>query len=102
MTIEIKGYEFRGPFKTPDDIENKSGVYAVLCGEHLQQIIDIGESATVKTRLETHDRRDCWKKNCKYTIVYAVLYTPDKQPAGRKEIEQDIRNKNPDLPCGEE
>lgn len=63
-------------------------------------LIDVGESSEVKTRVENHDRAGCWSKNCKNTLKYAVYYTPHKQQAGRKEIEQDIRGKFDNIPCG--
>lgn len=83
MSIKIGDYYFEGPYYSEASLENRSGVYAILCGNS-NRVIDIGESAKVKSRIEDHDRKDCWKRNCSETIKYAVLYTPDKQQAGRK------------------
>lgn len=100
MTIEIAGYTFNGPYTSTDLIEDKSGVYAVLCKEKDKYyVIDVGESAEVKSRLDDHDRKDCWKKECQGPLTYGVTYTPHLQQEGRTEIEQKIRDQfNP--PCG--
>lgn len=85
----------------PNDLLDKSGVYVILCflGDKYF-VIDVGESATVKTRVENHERENCWTKNCTGTLMAAVFYTPQTQQQGRMEIEQKIRQKyNP--PCGE-
>ena len=101
MTITVGNYTFEGPYLDTSKIEDKSGIYAIHClRENKYYIIDIGESATVRTRLDSHDRADCWRRNCKEVLNYSVLYTPNKQQAGRMEIEQELRKLyNP--PCGE-
>jgi len=37
-------------------------------------LIDVGESSKVKTRIETHNRKDYWEKNCNVTVKYVVYY----------------------------
>jgi hypothetical protein len=105
MSINVKGYSdreysFEGPYSSPNYLSESSGVYLILCkvGDEYYPI-DVGESHNVKWRIKNHERTDCWQKNCK-TQLFAVYYTPNKQQAGRKEIEQDIRN-NYNFPCGE-
>ena len=99
--VKIGDYTFDGPYASMDRIEDRSGVYAVLCRkEDGYYLIDIGESAQVKTRLDTHDRKDCWKRNCQGTLTYAVYYTPHLQQPGRMEIEQKLRAQYRP-PCGE-
>ncbi len=94
MTISIGDYTFDGPHQNTSPISNNSGVYVILCFyDNKYHVIDIGESATVKDRLDTHDRKECWDKNCRGIIHYAVLYTPNKQQPGRMEIEQALRKK---------
>ena len=100
-TIKIGDYTFDGPYASMDPIKDRSGVYAVICRkEDGYYLIDIGESAQVKTRLDTHDRKDCWKRNCQGTLTYAVYYTPHLQQLGRMEIEQKLRAQYRP-PCGE-
>ena len=102
MSITVGNYTFDGPYTDTNSLEDKSGVYAIHCksSDGKYYLIDVGESATVKSRVEGHDREDCWKRNCTGTLTVSVLYTPNKQQAGRKLIEQELRNQyNP--PCGE-
>jgi hypothetical protein len=106
MAINLEGcsgtkYTFEGPYNNTNSLHDNSGVYIIICddGESLISI-DVGESATVKNRVENHDRKDCWESNCNHTLKYGVLYTPNKQQAGRKEVEEDIRC-NYNFPCGD-
>jgi hypothetical protein len=102
MSITIVRYRFDGPYSSTESLQDRSGVYVILDyrEDRRYYIIDVGESAQVKTRVETHDRRDCWQRHCRGTMYVAVLYTPNLQQPGRSKIEQEIRQQyNP--PCGE-
>lgn len=101
MGVNIGTYDFEGPYYAKGYLEDRSGVYAILCKiNDKYKILDIGESSAVRTRVENHDREDCWESHCGGTIMYAVYYTPNKQQAGRMEIEQELRKQfNP--PCGD-
>lgn len=102
MAITIGRYEFEGPYISTGSLEDRAGVYVILCkGEgDKYSVVDVGESSEVKTRIENHDRTDCWKENCTGTLAYAVLYTPDIPEEGRRLIEQEIRTQYRP-PCGE-
>ncbi len=102
MSIEISGYKFDGPYGSTSSLEDRSGVYSILTptdSTHYK-VIDVGESATVKTRVENHNRESCWRRNTNSGgLRYAVHYTPRLQQAGRRAIEQEIRQRyHP--PCG--
>jgi hypothetical protein len=100
MTITVGRFNFEGPYTNTNLLRDNSGVYAVHCHrDNAYFLIDVGESATVKTRVENHDRKDCWAGNCAGALTVSVLYTPGQQQAGRMAIEQELRNQfNP--PCG--
>lgn len=100
MSIKIGTYSFDEPYTSTDELEDKSGVYAILCKENGEYtLIDVGESREVKTRVENHDRQDCWSQHCQGELVVSVYYTPNKQKVGRTEIEQEIRDEY-DPSCG--
>ena len=100
MSIKIGRYNFEGPYSSSDSLQDKSGVYVILCENGSGYgPIDCGESATVKSRIESHDRRNCWNRNCNGSLRFSVLYTPNIQSAGRVAIEQEIRQ-NYNFPCG--
>lgn len=101
MAINIGNYSFEGPYTLVSSLEDRSGVYVILCRTNsAYNVIDIGESATVRSRVENHDRANCWNRNCRGQLEYAVFYTLNRQQAGRKEIEQELRNTYKP-PCGE-
>ncbi|MBG1267217.1 hypothetical protein [Nostoc sp. WHI] len=101
MTITIGRWEFEGPYSYTNYLYDHSGVYAILDRrtDGIDYVIDVGESASVKTRVETHDRENCWTRNQQGTLAVAVLYTPHLQQAGRRIIEQEIRSLYPPA-CG--
>ena len=100
MSITVGRYTFDGPYTDTSKLEDKSGVYVIHCyRDGKYTLVDVGESATVKTRIDNHDRKDCWTRNCTGTLTVSVLYTPNQQQAGRMLIEKEIRDQyNP--PCG--
>jgi len=103
MSIKIGKYTFNGPYTSTANLEDRSGVYAILCQKegNNYNVVDVGESATVKSRVDRHDRKDCWKRNCNSTLAVAVYYTPNLQQPGRMAIEEELR-KQYDPPCGKQ
>jgi hypothetical protein len=101
MSVTIGRFQFDGPYDDVDDLEDRSGVYAILCRNNGNyDLIDVGESATVATRVANHDRAGCWSGSCRSKLMVAVHYTPYLQQSGRQEIEGEIRSEY-DPPCGE-
>lgn len=102
MSIQVGSYSFNGPYWSTSYLRNAAGVYVILCtvgGGH--QLLDVGEAADVRDRIENHDRAPCWNRNCFLgTVLCAAYYTPLRNPAGRREIEQAIRDQF-NVPCGE-
>lgn len=101
MSMTIGQYEFEGPYDNTGPLQDRSGVYVIMClRDGKYYVLDVGESAQVKTRVDNHDRKDSWRQNCNSTLVVAVYYTPNLQSSERVSIEKAIRTQyNP--PCGE-
>lgn len=100
MSINIGKYQFDGSYSSTGSLQDRAGVYAIICRNgNTNSLIDVGESATVKSRVDSHDRKNCWQRNCSSQLVVAVLYTPGQQQSGRMKIEKEIRDQyNPS--CG--
>jgi len=106
MGLTVQGcsaqkYNFDGPYKYSNNLEDRLGVYLIVClynGDYYP--VDVGESKNVKKRIETHDRGSCWGKNCNGELMVAVHYTPNKKQQGRMLVEQDIRC-NYGFSCGD-
>lgn len=94
MPFAINQHEFEYPTNIKDTykLKEKSGVYVIL-NASLTQVVYVGESSNVKSRVENHHRESCWKKREGTQI--AVCYVGEKE---RKRIEGEIREtENP--PC---
>lgn len=112
-TIELT-LEWEGPYTTTDLIPDNAGIYMILSGKpnkggdyppNLYKLLDIGQAGGIKTRLDDHNRTDCWesKKPKDHTIVfkYALMPTKTFDRSDRLSVECCIRSKT-DPPCGEE
>jgi len=92
MSIKLGHYSFIGPFTSVDEIKDRSGIYAIVCttdGEYF--LLDVGESLKLRTRIENHNKKDCWIKNCNGTLSVYAHYTPFLKQHGRIFIEQELR-----------
>lgn len=97
--MEIKGIEFEEPVDNVNDVEDKSGVYVIICIKNSDKVADIGISEYLKRRLQKHKREDCWKDKCPFGYQYVVRYCSINEA---KEIEQLLREKfGNDSLCGE-
>lgn len=96
------------PFKcvrlSEADFSDFAAIYVILCvGERGKwNVTDVGQSGEVGTRINSHDREDCWKKNCPSGNIWVCLYkTPSTgyTKEQRTALEGKIREHyNP--PCG--
>lgn len=100
MSFSITGYSgatyMFNHISSAYTLENRSGVYLVI-DSNAKKILDIGESATVRDRVENHDRKSCWERHSTSPIKYAVCYI--SSPTQRFSAEQDLRAKFKP-PCG--
>lgn len=92
MAIKLGKHAFSGPIAISDKIRDRSGVYAIVCNEESEYfLIDVGESSKLRTRIENHDKKDCWIKNCNGQLLVYVHYTPFLKQHARVHIEQELR-----------
>jgi len=92
MGIRLGNYSFTGPIESIDDINDRSGVYAIVCDvDHENFLLDVGESSKLRTRIENHDRKDCWIKHCNGKLNIYIHYTLLRKQPRRVLIEQELR-----------
>ena len=93
MGITVGRYSFEGPFTDVGWLQRSQGVYAILCQAWVGSptVLDIGESEDVRQRVEGHDRKSCWQRNCRATVSVAVLYTPGFTADQRRYVERELR-----------
>jgi len=91
--IRVGQYEFEGPVYNKTLLRRVAGVYAVLddrsTGGH--HVLDIGESESIRDRIEDHDREPCWRRNQRGQICFAALYLPQSTSEQRRRIEAALR-----------
>ena len=101
MPFEHWGYQFEGAYSSSDLLKSKPGVYVIWCeSDNKWTVIDVGEAADVKKRVQNHDRARCWGKKCGGTVYYSATYQPASDREERLRIEQEIRDKAEPM-CGE-
>ena len=101
MGISIRGYDFEGPFNTPDSLHHCAGVFVVLCKhERGWRILDVDEAESIRQSVARHYRAGCWAKNCPTGPFFAVHYPRDLTRIGREVVARSIRRKYPRMPCG--
>ena len=100
MTVKIGGYEFEGPYDNPTKLDNDAGLYAILDRRgDTCALLDVGEAAMVKTKVQNHNRKSSWQLARQGTMSYAALYVPRETQDGRRRIEKKIRSQY-DVACG--
>ena len=100
-SVRICGYDFEGPFLNSGTLKEQPGVYVILDkrSDNKWYVLDVGESEAIRTRVENHDRSECWARNRKGRLGCAVLYTPGWTNSQRRQLEKKIRDKY-DPNCG--
>lgn len=92
--INVGKYRFEGPVYNRQALKDAAGVYAVLDDRNGRySVVDIGESVQVRTRLENHDRENCWFRNITGRICYAAHYMPGSTEQQRQAIESELRRR---------
>lgn len=90
--IQIAGYNFEGPFLSTDPLREEAGLYVILTQTtNGWTVVDNGEASGIKSRIDTHDRAQCWKRHAVGKLGVAVLYTPGWTLSQRMALEQQIR-----------
>jgi hypothetical protein len=93
MAIKLGKYSFTGPVASIDKIKDWSGVFAIVCQVYSEFfLIDVGESSRLRSRIENHDKKDCWTKNCNGKLTIYVHYTTFLKQKRRLLIEQELRD----------
>jgi hypothetical protein len=102
-TTKVSGLNFHGPFSSAQPLLNQSGVYVILTRGALPgsqwQVLDVGESGTLRSRIENHGRRSQWTAHSHGQLSVAALYTQGLPEDKRRQLEQSIRQQYQPL-CG--
>lgn len=95
--MKIEGYTFSGPYYHTKSFKRDFGCVYVLLN-NLNQVVDVGETSSVNSRMINHERKMCWiKHGCGNTGVYVYISNDENF---RLLLERLIRTKYSPL-CGD-
>lgn len=103
--VTIGGYSFICVRLADADFADIAAIYVVLCVDQNSQwtVLDVGQSGELGSRIDSHDRRGCWSRNCPSGNIWVCVYRmPSNQytKEDRLRVEKSLRSQfNP--PCGQ-
>jgi len=88
MSISIGKYEFDGPYSSVAELEEKSGLYAVLHYEGEEyELIHVAEAYNIKERIELSQSTYTTSAG---SVLLAACYTPQSRSRERRMMVEDI------------
>ena len=86
------------------DLRDVAAVYVILCvaqgGSWI--VLDVGQTGELGSRIDDHDRRQCWSRNCASGNIWVCVYPMPSDRYSRQErlnLEAEVRRQYNPL-CG--
>lgn len=77
MPIQVAGYTFSGPYYHNRRFNQDFGCVYVLVN-NLNQLVDVGQTSSINSRIINHERKMCWIRNgCREMGLY-IYTSPDE------------------------
>jgi predicted GIY-YIG superfamily endonuclease len=95
----IGGYHFKEPvLLSRTDFIDRAAIYVILCssGSGKYNVIYVGETGELGTRLSGHNKKSCWKRFCvtgKLYVAVKLMPTHRYSTIQRKQVERKLREK---------
>ncbi len=82
VKVTISGYPFVCTALSNADFTDQAAVYVILCVSEggSWTVLDVGQTGKLGMRIDSHDRRGCWTKNCPNNNIWVCIY---KMPSNR-------------------
>ena len=99
--LTIGGYSFQCVSLSTAEFTDIAAVYVILCvaSGGSWTVLDVGQTGELGSRIDNHDRRTCWQRNCASKNIWVCVRSmPNRDD--RLRVEREIRNQY-DPPCGE-
>lgn len=92
----ICGYPFACVPLAQADFSDVAAIYVILCVDQggAPTVLDVGQSGQVGSRIDDHDRKACWVRNCPNGNIWVCIHrTPSSQytKQQREQIESTLR-----------
>ncbi|MBT9156853.1 MAG: hypothetical protein DDT37_01844 [Firmicutes bacterium] len=74
--VPIGGYPFVCVSLTQADFLDVTAIYVILCvaQDGSWTVLDVGQSGQVGSRIDEHDRKGCWERNCPNKNIWMCVY----------------------------
>lgn len=77
--LNVAGYTFSGPFQSVDHLFRQSGVYLIsVFNGVFHEVLDIGESHDIHTRVRNHDRANQWSHHAAGRTLHVSAFYCDE------------------------
>ncbi len=97
VDVTIGGKIFACVRLSEADFTDIAAVYVILCMAHdgSWTVLDVGQSGQVGSRIDDHDRKACWVRNCANNIWVCVYRMPSSQYTrqDRERFEAELRSR---------
>lgn len=104
VNLTIEGYPFVCVRLSDADFTDSAAIYVIICvaQDGSWTPLDVGQSGELGSRIDSHERKACWFRNCQNNNIWVCVYRmPSDQytKEDRLRIERLLRQKlRP--PCG--
>ena len=97
VNINIQGRPFVCVRLADANFTDVAAIYVILFVELNGKwtVLDVGQSGELGTRIDSHDRRDCWSQNCPSRNIWVCIYRmPSNQytKEDRLKVEKALRD----------
>ena len=76
VNLTIGGYPFVCVPLSNADFTNSAAIYVIICVAQAGTwtALDVGQSGELGSRIDSHDRKDCWSRQCQniWVCVYRM------------------------------
>lgn len=72
------------------NFKDVASIYVILCvaQDGSWAVLDVGQSGEVGSRIDAHNRQDCWKSNCPNNNIWVCVYPMPSSQYSRQDREQ--------------
>lgn len=104
VQVEIGGLPFVCVALADADFKDVAAIYVILCVDKEGQwkVLDVGQTGQLGERIDDHDRRACWKRNCLSDNIWVCVYPMPSTKFSKEDrlaLEKKLRQKY-SPPCG--
>jgi len=88
--VTIGGRSFSCVRLSETNFKDVAAIYVILCvaKDGSWTVLDVGQSGEVGSRIDTHDRQECWRNNCSNNNIWVCVYPMPSSQYTKQDREQ--------------